>query len=306
MTAACHLRRWIETYLDGELSPEHTIDFEEHLRDCCSCQARVKFERALRFSLRQTVRGTSYPSEAFQVRLRAIVAKEAQSQEQTTIVPRTREPAAVSTPNQSRPLTWRAITPLSVAAAAALVFAALRNEPTDPMTSPLPAGVSGSSVTSKDVKQTVRDFLDQLAADTEHNVDDNAGSVEEADPVFLSPRPPPVINVSNGRHWPLPKLEHLGGVLEGFRYRNVARESRVPSVLYRIGGHRVLLWAYDSERVPLRVLLDSTVARDRAVFVGTHRGTTVAAVEHGSHGLVATTDLSPSEAAEVVTTAFVQ
>src|SRR5512138_3815698 len=125
MTTPCRHARWTETYLDGELSPENTVDFEEHVSECCSCQCRLKFEQALRFSMRRTTRMETFPSEGLEARLRALMVVEARAETPTAI----EQSAASSTRGHARPLTWRTIAPLSVAAAAALVFAAMRNEP---------------------------------------------------------------------------------------------------------------------------------------------------------------------------------
>lgn len=306
MTEACRLCRWTETYLDGELSAEHTVDYEAHLSECCNCQNQLKFEQALRFSMRRTVRIESSPSDGFEAKLRALMVAEREQNDQSQRTAAASDPGFTPIPLQSypRPLTWRTIAPLSVAAAAALVFAALRNEPTVPVSGEsLHASTAGSPVAARDTMQTVRDFLDQLAADTAEHSEQSTELVEESDTAFLTPRPPAMINVANGRHWPRPQIERLGGIWEGLHYRNLARAGRVPSLHYRIGGHRVLLWAYNSERVPLRVLLEPHIARNQPVFVGTHNGLAVAAVERGGHGVVATTDLSPSEAAELVVTA---
>ncbi|HEY5956118.1 MAG TPA: zf-HC2 domain-containing protein [Polyangiaceae bacterium] len=303
MTDACRLSRWTETYLDGELTPEHTIDFEEHLSACSCCQSQLKFDQALRFSMQRTVRIASHPSEDFEARLRLRLVQERLVQEKALEQqPQLSQPTPVTHP---RPLTWRSITPLSAAAAAALVFAAMRNQPTEPTTlGYAPANAVGDRAPARDTMQTVREFLDQLAADTEHHPEAEGQPVvnQDGDVVFVGSRPP-VINVGRGRPWTLPKLEELGGIWEGLHYRNLAREGRVPSLHYRIGGHRVLLWAYNSERVPLRVVLEPNIARNHPVFVGTHHGLAVAAVERDGQGFVATTDLSPSEAAELIVSA---
>jgi hypothetical protein len=303
MTDACRLSRWAETYLDGELSPEHTVDFEDHLSDCRSCQERLKFEQALRFSVRRTVRVATYPSHDFESRMRAAMVGARDCATDVAEAKPALEPsnhAAPLVPLHPRPLTWRAIAPLSVAAAAALVFAAMRNEPTQP-TGP---GPTTAGMTSKDTMQTVRDFLDQLATDTEHHPDGAAALVEEGEPVFVTTRPPTIINVGQ-RRLPLPELKSLGAIWEGLHYRNLAMHGRTPSLHYRIGGHRVLLWAYDSERVPLRAVLQAQVARSQPVFVGTRQGLAIAAVERGSNGIAITTDLSTSEAAELAVTAAI-
>lgn len=308
MTDACRLSRWTETYLDGELSPEHTVDFEDHLSGCCICQSRLKFEQALRFSMRRTVRVATYPSPDFESRMRAKLAA-ARDTEAVTVetLRQPKKAGPIAAPLHAKPLTWRSIAPLSAAAAAALMFAALRNEPTELIAgSTVAASTTGTTVASKDTMQTVREFLDQLAADGEHHPELAASVDLDGEPAFLASRPPSVINVGDKRRWPLPNLDGLGGwTFEGFHYRNLALHDRVPSLHYRIGGHRVLLWAYDSERVPLRAVLQAQVARSRPVFVGTRHGLAIAAVENGNHGLAITTDLSTSEAAELAVAAVV-
>lgn len=316
MTSACRLSRWTDTYLDGELSPEHTVDFEDHLSCCCCCQDKLKFEQALRFSMQRTARNATFPSQEFEAKLRALMAAERREDErafgrhaacwQGQTEPTTAQPAVTH-----RPLTWRAIAPLSVAAAAALAFAGVRSGDSKLATSDgasyLGQGVQGSgSPRATDTMQTVQEFLDQLANDTQHNHELSSIIEEESEPEFVATRPPSIIHISHDRRWRTPQgLEKLGAIWEGLRYRNLAMHDRVPSLQYRVGGHRVLLWAYDSQRVPLRVVLEPRVALNHPVFVGTRRGLTIAAVEHEGQGFAASTDLSPSEAAELVVTAAV-
>lgn len=307
MTDACRLSRWTETYLDGELSPEHTVDFEDHLSDCYCCRDKLKFEQALRFSMRRTVRVATYPTADFESRIRAAMAAARDSAPMTLETEPAQAPSArvaAAVPLHSRPLTWRAIAPLSVAAAAALVFAAMNNDrssASDPGTDTMMSSM-GSRGASQDTARLVRDFMDQLATDTAHPPEESAPLVEESEPPFLATRPPSIVNVGH-RRLPLAELSKLGAIWEGLHYRNIAAHGRIPSLHYRIGGHRVLVWAYDSDRIPLRVVLEPETAHNRPVFVGTHHGLAMAAVEHGGQGYVATTDLSPPEAAEVVVTA---
>lgn len=307
MTSACRLSRWTDTYLDGELSPEHTVDFEDHLSCCCCCQEKLKFEQALRFSMQRTARIAAYPSQDFEAKLRALMASERAAESEplgrNASCWEEREPTRPAPVATHRPLTWRAIAPLSVAAAAALAFAGVRGSTTDSKIATTDV-LGGGSPRAADTMQTVQEFLDQLASDTQHNQELSSTEVEEAEPQFVATRPPSVIHVGQDRRWRTPQgLEKLGAIWEGLRYRHLAMHDRVPSLQYRIGGHRVLLWAYDSQRVPLRVVLEPRVALNHPVFVGTHHGLTVAAVERAGQGFAATTDLSPSEAAELVVTA---
>lgn len=313
MTSACRLSRWTETYLDGELSPEHTVDFEDHLSCCCCCQDKLKFEQALRFSMRRTARIAAYPSQQFEARLRGLMAAERETACKTEAHCTHdsswsgRQPVSSQSVVTHRPLTWRAIAPLSVAAAAALVFAAVRNEANAPKKEDgafVQASMDGATPRASDTMQTVREFLDQLAADSQRRPEYSSELVEESEPEFAPAQPPSVLHVGHDRRLPAPQgLEKLGAIWEGLRYRNLAVHGRVPSLQYRVGGHRVLLWAYDSQRVPLRVVLEPRVALNHPVFVGTHHGLAIAAVEHEGQGFAATTDLTPSEAAELVVTA---
>lgn len=310
MTDACRLSRWTETYLDGELSPEHTVDFEDHLADCYCCRDKLKFEQALRFSMRRTVRVATFPTSDFEQRIRAAMAAARETtpeplESPAHAAPVAAAPSAPVLPLHSRPLTWRAIAPLSVAAAAALVFAAVNNIGGSSNPSNDVMASMGSRASSQDTTRLVREFMDQLATDTEHHPDDSATLVEENEPPFIAARPPTVVNVGH-RHLPLAELSKLGAIWEGLHYRYIAAHGRIPSLHYRIGGHRVLVWAYDSERTPLRMVLEPDTSHNRPVFVGTHHGLAMAAVEHSGRGYVATTDLSPSEAAEVVVTAAVR
>lgn len=310
MTNRCCFSHWTESFLDGELSPEHTVDYENHLPECCCCNTKLKFERAVRVSTKRAVRSAGQPSSAFEARMRAVMAAERLRERAEASVVEASQRNATSTPyavvpaesNVSelhhRPLSWRAITPLSVAAAAALVFAALRGEPTQG-TGQMLASATGGEVARTDTMQTVRDFLDQLAEDSEHS---RVG--DDWQPPYRLPVSWPVaadsINVINGQRFTPPRLENAGAIWEGSHLRQVPVQGRVSSWHYRVANHRVLLWVYDSKKLPLRAILEPRVAHNQPVFVGTHRGRAIAALEKNGFGYAATTDLPQAQAAELV------
>jgi hypothetical protein len=309
MTNCCTFSRWTESFLDGELSPEHTVDFENHLPGCCYCNTKIKFERAVRLSTQRVVRTAAQPSEGFEARLRARMAAERARERVESITSEAVRNSSVVTPlpfnpvanttqaQQHRPLTWRAIAPLSVAAAAALAFAALRGEPQTGKGEML-AGATGSEVSRRDTMQTVRDFLDQLAADAEHNGRDSWRPPYQLPEIF--PFVPESINVVHGKRITPPSLDSAGAFWDGYHFRQVPVQGTVSSWHYRVANHRVLLWVYDSKKLPLRAVLEPRVAQNQPVFVGTHRGRAVAALENNGFGYVATTDLPPKQAAEFV------
>jgi hypothetical protein len=80
------------------------------------------------------------------------------------------------------------------------------------------------------------------------------------------------------------------------------KDQRAASLKYRLAGHRVTVYVYDSKRVPLRGTqsLEPLVVRDRAVFVGTRRGYSIAATEQRGVGYALATDLDTRESAELV------
>jgi len=319
MNESCSFSRWTESFLDGELSPEHTVDFENHLPGCGLCNTKLRFERAVRISTQRAIRVTSCPSMDFEARLRAVMAVERtrESQAVTTplpfasqvvsqLVPVSSQPARAT---QHRPLSWRAIAPLSVAAAAALAFAALRGEPTQG--SQVLASATGGTDSRTDTMQTVRDFLDQLAADSEHTQDVSSELYPLRSPYRVQSNWPgsmngmlvnatESINVINGQKITPPHLDNAGAIWEGYHFRQVPVQGRVSSWHYRMANHRVLLWVYDSTKLPLRAVLEPRVANNQAVFVGMHHGRAVAALEKNGFGYAATTDLPQAQAAELV------
>jgi hypothetical protein len=300
MTQCCSFSRWTESFLDGELSPEHTVDFENHFPSCELCNTKLKFERAYRVSTRRAVRSAAQPSTAFEARLRAVLAQERAKQEQERPSTALSTPIALApvvpipnAPPAHRPLSWRSIAPLSVAAAAALAFAALRGEtaPNGHASVLAAAGVGQNPSARTDTMQKVREFLDQLATENEHN------HYAALPGPFI---PPDAQNVVRGQRFTPPRLETAGAVWEGYQPRQVPLQGRVSSWHYRIGNHRVLLWVYDSKKLPLRAVLEPQIARNQPVFVGTHHGRAVAALERNGVGYAATTTLPPAAAAELV------
>jgi anti-sigma factor RsiW len=317
MTGCDRFGGWVETYVDGELLPEHVVVFEEHLIFCDTCHEAVRFERALRQSTQRATRVATEVSPEFEARLRAAMV--AQCHSKSIGRDRTGVPSGA--------LGWRSVIPLSVAAAAALVFAQVQNERKD---GPTLMDVSGSrqlattnAGAGTDTMTSVEEFLDDLTQYYSHSKDSWDGIDEEemVPSVVVNPSvtSPSVVSrvVSRStvkRHpdarWmmdrgvPLepPELSSLGAVWEGAQLYK-SRQGSTTNWHYRVGDHRVVVSVYDSRRVPLRVALEPRVARNKPVFVGTRGGCAVAAVETNGIGFAATTDLSPLETAELVAAA---
>ncbi len=111
--ASCReLARCLSAFVDGELEPNHTIDLQAHVEECAGCADRIKFARASRASVRNTVKTVRAPES---LRRRVEIAVVAARHEQSTDV----------IAGTSRMVSWRFAGPMAAAAALALVWAAV-------------------------------------------------------------------------------------------------------------------------------------------------------------------------------------
>ena len=55
------VRRRVDSYVDGELSPEEARGVEEHLASCDRCAEFLEFERTLLDGLKERIRETDVP-----------------------------------------------------------------------------------------------------------------------------------------------------------------------------------------------------------------------------------------------------
>src|SRR3982751_6734310 len=71
------LRPLLETYLDGELPTEQTLELQAHVDSCGGCAESMAFSRAIRASARHLVRKDALVSDDFRARLETALAREA-------------------------------------------------------------------------------------------------------------------------------------------------------------------------------------------------------------------------------------
>lgn len=114
----CHL---LGAYADGELEPSAVCAIEEHVTSCEGCRERVELDRAIRGSLKRTVR-TSAP-EGLRARAEAamMAAKAAEIAK--------KDARARELERASQSASWRTIVPLASAAALAMVWGAATRGP---------------------------------------------------------------------------------------------------------------------------------------------------------------------------------
>lgn len=266
----------LEAFVDGELAADQVLEVEQHLVDCELCASRVRLSHGLKLSTRNAVQRAISPSAGFEQRLRAALAAE-----------RDRETQAREHLHDARgPLPWRTIVPVAAAAAFTLAWAASTNDGRQPgrVASELTASALSGNATAT-VDQLIEEFVNYHA---------NAPAPDVTD-TSLIPKLEPEVGVPVR----LPSLQQYGARWEGASVVPV-RNQRAASFRYRLDGHRVTLYVYNSARFPLRATLEPRVVRNMPVYVGSRRGYSIAALEKRGVGYAVATDLDDRESAELV------
>lgn len=267
----CEVRAYLEAYADSELAPERALDVEAHLSDCCPCQRELSLSRTVCRLTRSACAPSAISSE-FEERLRGVLREECLEIENHRLA--------------TLPLSWAAITPLAAAAAAAFWFNFSTNRP----------GLAHSAPENMTDIMSAASGPDQL--------------VEALVQHHSQPKPPrftDTISVSRVVEPTLRLPIHLpdhdwnGAHFEGANIVNV-RSAHAASLHYSMGKHRITLYVYDPDELPLRTLrdLEPRVVGDRAVFVGQRRGYSIAACERQGVGYAVAGDLSDDESAELL------
>lgn len=271
----------LDVYADGELSPEKAIEVDAHLAECGVCAERVELEQATRRSLRTAVRAAAVPSDAFRERIAASLRAE-----RVRELEMTRQEAHA---RRGGMLSWSTILPMAAAAGAVLTFSAVTEKtPSRPQTSAT-ATEARASVTP-DVLSPEQ-ILDQFV---DYHV--NPGTPAITEPKLLRQLDPEV-----GVPVRFPELANYGARWEGGDVvRLPLRGLNAASLRFQLDGHRVTLYVYNSERVPIQRRLRERSTYREPVYVGYKRGYSIAATERRGVGYAVATDLSDLETAELV------
>ncbi|HET9934246.1 MAG TPA: zf-HC2 domain-containing protein [Polyangiaceae bacterium] len=255
----------LEPFVDGELLPEKVVEVEQHLEECSRCVERVRLGRAVRISLRRAVRPSSEPSTAFRARLAAAM--------QAT---HEREQMLEQQIERTRMLSWRTIVPVAVAAAAMLVVANVDKNP---------VRTASGQIESANVDQLIEELIN-------HHV--------QGRPEVTSLSLLPSLEKEVGVPVQPPLLTQYGGRWEGASVVPMNNQ-RAASLRYKVAGHPVTLYMYDSSRFQqLENRLQRRLVGDAPVYVGARRGYSIGATEHRGVGYAVATDLNEPETAELV------
>jgi anti-sigma factor RsiW len=264
----CHdIRPYLEAFGDDELSTEKSLEVELHLGSCARCAEQVSLGRALKRTTREVVKSDGLPSPEFMARLQTVFAEEREREE-------ARQPHA-------RPLSWRLVAPLAAAAALVLTFGMVRERTADDDLAPRPKHVEASAMNLMD------ELVRYHAAPSTPEVTDRS-ALGGLEPHVGVPMRAPALDPYGARF--------LGASLVPVEHHRAA------SLQYNVAGHRVTVYVFNPQWVPVRSLrsLEPRVIGDRAVFVGMHNGYSIAAIEKRGIGYVIATDLDDRESAEMV------
>lgn len=272
----------LETYVDGELEVDSVLEVERHLGDCAACQEITRFARALKRSVREVVLHAEQVPPSFRNQLETVLCAERR---------RLRKRPGLAT-------SWANLVPW-VAAAVVLLFVGNARLPRssasrDAVDNEDLVASKSSSKRPPDIQPALNidEFLDDFV---QYHTEDNEPDVTESLLV------PAQFEREVGVPVRVPSLGQYGARWEGGSVVPV-RESRAALLRYRLDGHRVTVYVYDSGRMPLRARLEPLVVRDTPVYVGTRRGYTIAASEKLGVGYAVATDLGMRESAELVAT----
>jgi anti-sigma factor (TIGR02949 family) len=266
----------LDAYADGELSPDQVLEIEAHLAECHSCSPRLQFDHAVRKSVRRATYAAAVPSDAFRERIMHSLRAETERTEAAE-----KEAAAP----RSSMLSWGNIAPLAAAAAFALIWKAMPHESAKVSPTPTPSGMQVASVEPFNVEKLLDDIVEQ-------HLDRSAPSVTEAS---LVDRLAPEVGVPVHA----PNLLQYGARWEGGSVVPL-RNERAASLRYRVAGHRVTVYVFNSEKLPFNARFTKRVVRNEPVYVTWKRGVSIAATDRRGVAYAVATDLSEEEGAEIV------
>ena len=276
MTSTCRqILPLLEAYGDEELAAEKSLEVEQHLVDCSTCNERLRLNHALHLSLRSAVRGAAPVMPSFEERIAAALRAESQREEADGAVEREAQ--------HSRMLSWRTVVPVAAAAALTLVWA---------------GSTSKQQAQSREGSSYAQlDNADQLLEElVDHHM--NARGPQVTEPSLLSQLEPEVGVPVN-----LPSLKAYGARWEGGSVVPVSNQ-HAASLRYTMGGRHVTLYVYNSSRVPIESRLKARTVRNEPVYVGSRRGVSIAATEHRGVGYALASDLNDDESAELVAAVY--
>lgn len=312
----CHdAQPLMEAFVDGELSPDQTLEIEAHVDRCERCQANVDFLRTLSSTVKEIVNGHETVTDGsdrlettatpFMMRLEKAIEAEIELETERT-------EALI------RGAWLGKVTIFAAAASATLWFGvrALRSDTSNVVTAetiPAPAAhLPPAIVLPADAPPAVPapavSVADSKAPPAiENEVLTLEGALDRLIDYHSSPPKPQVTSAELlgelepdvGVRMQLPKLNAQGARWEGASLVPV-RNERAASFRYKLPKNRVTLYVFNASR--LRVHDSDVLARGTQdpVYFGQWRGYNVAAKENRGVGYALATDMDGPAVAQMI------
>lgn len=272
-----NLRSLLDTYLDGELSSEQTLELQGHLDTCADCTETIAFMRAMRQSAQRAALRDGSVTEAFRAQLTRALRDEAAAERDAVVARRSRRWWLGSAPRYGAAM-------VGLAAAVVLwmgprsVHTARERELTPP---------------EQQASLAPEDILDRM-------IDYHTAPPK---PQVTEPKLLPELERDVGVRVPLPSLVQYGAEWQGGSVVRVRRDQPAAYLRYRTRDHHsVTVYVYNASRIPLHAGLKPRMFREEPVYQGNWRGYSIAAQLRQGVGYAVTTDLDESRSAELVRT----
>ena len=267
--------RILEAHLDGQLDPVKTLEVEEHLSACEMCREKVALDRAIRSSLKKSVK-TSAPEDVKARLLAAMAGEDARQVERA-------ENAPDAKTERGMLRHWRTLLPLASAAALALAWGAASRQP---MAHGLPSAV-GASFGSDDL---LHDFVAQHSRPLR--------------PELTDPKLVRALERDVGVPVRVPRFQKDARFLGG-RVVPVHGGERAAVLQYELtrgsGVQRVTVFVYDPRKIQVSgPNLAPRAVGTAEVRVGQTDGYSVAVRQQNGVGYAMTSELDPESSAELL------
>jgi len=270
-----NVRSLLDTYLDGELPSDQTLELQAHLDACAECGEAISFAAAMRESVQEVVQQGSVVTEEFRARLTRALRSEAEDERHRESARRSRR-------------WWRGSAPryagaLMATAAAVVLWMSPRGAQVPIERTPAP--------TEQLAMMSPEEILDRI-------IDYHTAPPK---PQVTEPTLLPELERDVGVRVPLPSLVQYGAEWQGGSVIRVRRDQPAAFLRYRTRDHHsVTVYVYNASRVPLHTGLKPRMFREEPVYQGNWRGYSIAAQLRQGVGYAVTTDLDESHSAELV------
>lgn len=274
------LRSLWETFLDGELPAQQTLELQAHLDGCSECSEQVAFSQAVRRSACELATEDAVVTDAFRARLSHALLAEAQREHEAESGARTRQLLRAAP-------RW-GLAAIGTAAAVALM---LRPEVASRLTEEAPRREGEAPAERQAAMLGPEELLDLF-------IDYHTAPPK---PQVTEPTLVPQLERDVGVRVPLLSLAEYGAEWQSGSVVRVPRTPPAAYLRYRTAdSHSVTVYVYNASRIPLHAGLRPRMLREEPVYEGSRRGYSIAAQLRQGVGYAVATDLNEARSAELV------